>query len=147
MKQARQEKKTVVQFFEMYFCTSWRPYFWLCLIGFIVYIQTLWYTFSPMDDFWLVEQRLDFLKDIANFPLLFSEELTTVGYSAFYYRPVLNMSFMFDAIIGGDNPVIFHLGNIIIHLLNVMLLFKIFNKLNINRQLSFVLARESGGGK
>ncbi|MBN1337858.1 MAG: glycosyltransferase family 39 protein [Bacteroidales bacterium] len=95
------------------------------------WLPSLWYTFSPMDDYWLIVTRMDFLSDPANLPALFSQSMTEVGYSANYYRPLLNLSFMIEASVSGGSAWVFHLGNLIIHGLNVFLVYRILRGLSI----------------
>jgi hypothetical protein len=55
------------------FQRNYRPFIWLAVIGFLAYIRTLWFGYSPLDDFTLVVKRLDWLRDINHFPNIFSK--------------------------------------------------------------------------
>jgi len=124
--------------YEKIFLSSWKPYIWLCILTLAVYFQTFWYSFSPMDDTWLIVQKLDSLKDISNLPSYFLN--STLGRAVGYYRPLLMITFMFDTLIGGGSPFVYHLSNVIFHMASVLLVFRLFTKTGINTLLSFVFA-------
>lgn len=115
-------------------------YFLILTSGLVAYIHTVGYTFSPMDDYWLIQKRVDFLSDISNLPQLFREQMTEVGYSANYYRPVLNLSFMLEAVIAGKAPWMYHLGNIMIHLINGLLVFVLLKKFKTGKKTALFLS-------
>lgn len=110
-----------------------KRWFYLSILLAVVaaWIQSVWYSFSPMDDYWLIVKKMDFLKDFTNFPALFSQSMTEVGYSANYYRPLLNLTFMTEASLSGGGAWVFHLGNLVIHALNAYLVFVLFRELKI----------------
>jgi protein O-mannosyl-transferase len=64
--------------------------------------------------------------------------LSTVGQA--YYRPMMTISLILDAQIGGASPFIYHFTDIVIHLLASCLLFLFFKKLNYRKDLSFFFA-------
>lgn len=71
-----------------------------------------------------------FIRDISHFGTVFSSgyhagagELTNL------YRPLVTVSFIGDYFLWGMNPAGFHLTNVILHLLNVSLLFLILSRL------------------
>jgi len=49
----------------------------------------------------------------------------------FYYRPVIELSFFFDNLLWGLNPSAMHLENVIIHLVNVILVFMVASRISI----------------
>lgn len=118
---------------------GWRPYFILAVIGFLLYSQTLWFNFTYLDDNALILDHAPILANIDNFGRLFMTDvfMTTPQY---YYRPLLNVSFMLDAQLGGIVPWIYHLDNIIIHILAALLVFYLLDKLLRHRLVAFFLA-------
>jgi len=98
------------------------PYLLIALLASAIYSQTLFFDFSNHDDVELLVEKADFLKDPANILKAFATDVVW-GHQNIYYRPVLTLSFMADTLIGGANPFIFHLGNILIHLLACCLLY------------------------
>lgn len=65
---------------------------------------------------------------------------TTRGQSQ-YFRPMVVSLFALEYLISGDNPIFYHLTNIVLHILCVLLLWKfsqlIFEKLKINKIYAF----------
>lgn len=116
-------------------------FFWLGLIVLAVYSQSLFFGYTYLDDNVLVQDNLFFLKDIGNLGKIFTTEVFHLLHSsAAYYRPMLTLSFMWDAILGGGNLWMFHLTDIIIHILVVVLLYVLFLKLEVSQKIAFWLA-------
>ncbi len=129
-------KKQLGRFFSL---QSWRPYFFIFVIGFLLYSQTLTFGLTYLDDNTLILDRQEVLSDIRNVSTIFSTDAFFSG-TNFYYRPLLNLSFMLDAQFGVNNLFIYHLDNIFLHILAVFLLFIILNKILANRSLAFFLS-------
>lgn len=116
-------------------------FFWLGLIVLVVYAQSLFFGYTYLDDNVLVQDNFFFLKDIGNLGKIFTTEVFHLLHSsAAYYRPMLTLSFMWDAILGGGALWMFHLTDIIIHVLVVALLYIFFLKLEISQKIAFWLA-------
>lgn len=121
--------------------TSWRPYAWIAGLGFLIYFQTLFFNFTYLDDNVLILDNIGFLKDLSNFFTAFTTEVFHVmHHSAAYYRPMLTLSFMLDAQAGGTSPFVYHLDNLLIHLIASCLLFVFFIKLGYARLTSFAFS-------
>jgi len=117
---------------------SWRPYFIIFLVGFLLYGQTLFFSYTYYDDNELTLERTAFLQDFRNIPQIFSTDvfLSAAG-DKFYYRPLLNLSFMADAHLGGEVPFFYHFSNILIHIIAVFLLFYFLKKIIKKDSLAF----------
>lgn len=91
----------------------------LIIIAFILLVHgfSVSFQFSPLDDSQLFADRIEWLSDISNIPAIFSATLEAGVESTPFYRPLLVISFMFDAIIGNGSPISYHLSNIILHIL------------------------------
>ncbi|MBL7141831.1 tetratricopeptide repeat protein [Patescibacteria group bacterium] len=123
------------------FLKTWRPFFWIALIVFIIYFSTLSFDLTLLDDHVLVKDNYYFLKDLKNIPQAFQGDVfspQTKG--GFYYRPIMTLSLMLDAHLGGQSLIIYHLSNIIAHLLTAYLLFLLLTKLKYQKALSFILS-------
>ncbi|MDD5173156.1 MAG: tetratricopeptide repeat protein [Patescibacteria group bacterium] len=118
------------------FLKGWRPFFWLVLIGFILYAKTLSFNFVYLDDNRLILDLRDFITNPANIIKSFQEDVFISSPDA-YYRPLLTVSLIFNALIAGTSPALYHLTNIIIHILAGYLLFLVLMKLNYRKELSF----------
>ncbi len=126
---------------------SWRPYFLIALIGFLLYSQTLFFDFTYFDDGTLVVENQEILGNIKNVGRIFaSDAFFSAPGAKFYYRPLLNVSLMVDSQLGlidskiGTLPFFFHFSNIIFHLLAAALVFYLLNRLLKKRSLAFILS-------
>src|SRR3989339_2044527 len=118
-----------------------KPFFWIMVIGFLLYLSTLFFNFSYLDDNNLILDNQYFLSNPAN---IFQSFLTDVflifNHSAFYYRPLLTISLIFDYQIGGASPLIYHFSNVIFHLISSCLVFVFLTKLNYKKTLAFLFS-------
>ena len=122
--------------FENLFTKTWRPFFWIALLIFIVYFQALFFQFSYLDDNQLIIDNFHFIKDLGNIGQAFFTDVFLSSTQA-YYRPLLNVSFIIDAQFGGAEPFFYHLSNILMHVITCWLLFILLLKLRYNRLKSF----------
>lgn len=118
--------------------SSWHPFAWLVLIGFLCYGQTLGFGFSYLDDNILIVERVDELRDLSRLGTIFTRDVFHVpGGSAGYYRPLLILSFMVDAFFSGGHPFGYHFLNVILHLVATILVFLLLVRLEFSRLKSF----------
>ncbi|MCU0640533.1 MAG: tetratricopeptide repeat protein [Candidatus Margulisbacteria bacterium] len=126
---------------ERYFLQSFRPYLWIGLIGFLLYCRTLFFGFVYLDDNTLILENIGFLGNLGNLFQSFRQDVFRLLPNAdAYYRPLLTVSFIFDAQLGGANPFFYHLTNILLHLLSASLLFAFLVRLGYQRGPSLVFA-------
>ncbi len=134
-------KQSLQSYAQHIFLDSWRPFLWLTLIGLCVYIQSLSFGFSFLDDNVLILDHLDFMRNPFNFLKLFSQDIFFGNQpDAPYYRPLLATLFMFEAWLFGDNPAVYHLTNVILHVAATCFLFLLLLKLNFSKAKSFILS-------
>jgi tetratricopeptide (TPR) repeat protein len=57
-----------------------------------------------------------------------------------FYRPMQLISLMIDAELGGSEPWIYHLSNLLLHLFTVIVLFLFLIKIGIKEEISFLLS-------
>ncbi|MCL2798877.1 MAG: tetratricopeptide repeat protein [Endomicrobia bacterium] len=89
------------------------------------------FDYVHFDDNELVLKKIDVLKNYKNIPKYFFESVGT-GFEKFY-RPALNLSFAVDSFVSGANPFFYHLTNVILHIIAVILMFVLLNRFNFNR--------------
>ncbi|MFA5131499.1 MAG: tetratricopeptide repeat protein [Patescibacteria group bacterium] len=118
---------------------GWRPYFILFVLGFALYGQSLFFDFSYFDDQSLILNNAPILSSFQNIGTVFTSD-AFFSSSKYYYRPLLNLSFMADMKVGGVLPFIYHLDNILIHILGAALLYLLLSKLKYRRELAFFFA-------
>ena len=99
---------------ESRFFTGLMPY--VCVLLFIsaVYAHAVFFGFSYLDDANLILDNSHFLGDISNFFKAFHRDVLGAT-NEFYYRPILTVSLMIDAWLGGTSPGVYHFTNILIH--------------------------------
>jgi hypothetical protein len=114
-------------------------YFWFLLLGFFLYLPSLFFDFSYFDDNVLILDKLFFLKNIGNFLRIFQQDVF-YSPSGSYYRPILTLSFMLDALISGKWPFFYHLSNVLYHTAAAFLFYLFLKKIKIEEKASFLLA-------
>jgi hypothetical protein len=123
------------------FLSSWHPFAWFALIGLLVYGQTLFFGFSYLDDNVLIVDHIKDLTNFANIGRFFQEDVFhLMGWSAAYYRPLLTLSFMANAIFAGLHPFLYHLTNVLIHIVVTCFIFQLLLKLGFRRVKVFCLS-------
>jgi Tfp pilus assembly protein PilF len=117
------------------------PLLWIAIGAFLLYGQTIPFQYTFLDDQNLVLFNLENLKTPAYVTKAFTEDVFHMPeLSTYYYRPVMTLSFMADAMIGQGSFAMFHVSNIIYHILAVFLLFLFFTELGFNRSRSFIFS-------
>lgn len=80
-------------------------------------------------------------KNPANLPVLFkSSDTSPIGGQVPYFRPLNNLTYLLDFQLYGLNPLCYHVENVILHLIAVLLLFSLINRLFSSRALAFLSA-------
>jgi hypothetical protein len=95
----------------------------LLLFILAVYFQTINHPFSLFDDLAIVEHYG------INSILTLKDVITPDG--SIYYRPIVSLSYWLDFQLWGMDSTFMHLENIVVHLLNVFLVFLIASRLTI----------------
>ncbi len=99
-----------------------------------MYAQVVELDFVSCDDSELILKNSERLEKISNIP----DEIFTGYMETNYYRPLLNISFLLDYQIGGKEPLVYHIVNLIIHIINCCLLFYVLTLLNFKRMTAMV---------
>lgn len=107
----------------------------LILVPALVYYKSLFYSFSPLDEQWLIVNNtnsLDSWKELLN---AFGDSIQKI-----YYRPLFVWSLIIDYQLGGTDPFIYHLSSLVIHLIAVQLLYRLLLLLQAAPGTAFVIA-------
>ena len=112
----------------------------LILLPVLVYCKTIGFGFVDFDDVLIIKNNYYLLSDITNIKLAFLSDAFLHNPGKLFYRPVQTISYMFDAMIGKDSPWIYHMSNLLIHILTVISFYYLLNILHIKRFLAFLLA-------
>jgi protein O-mannosyl-transferase len=114
------------------------PLLWLFLLGMILYGQTITYNYTYLDDHEIVLGQLDRINTLSYIPKAFTEDaFHTPAGKGFYYRPILTVSFVIDAVLGGGKLYWFHITNILLHIITTWLLFLLLIEMGYERAKSF----------
>lgn len=120
---------------------SWISFAVISALGIIIYFQVLFFDFSYLDDSVLILDNQDFLANPINiFQSFLIDVFHAFNNDAFYYRPLLTISFIFDYQLGGASPFIYHFTNIILHIVSSYLVFVFLTKLNYQKIISFLFS-------
>lgn len=87
----------------------------LAAFGLLLYLPAVFFGFSGMDDETLVSGALALLADPARLPLAFAQDAFGGAGAGYHYRPLLTLSLVWDAFLGGGSPAVFHLTNALLH--------------------------------
>ena len=94
----------------------------LVLLPFFVYIKTAGFEFINLDDIAIIKNNYLILSNFHNIGLAFKTD-AFLSIHGDFYRPVQTISFMLDAYIGGERPLIYHLSNLLYHIITVVSLY------------------------
>lgn len=111
-------------------------YYYIILpaLVFIIYFSTINYGFVKCDDYDLVVTNHHLIDDFSKIPAQFRQSYMNSN----YYRPMVNISFLLNSLIGGTDASYYHLFNIILHSLAVILFFLLLVQLGFDKILSFL---------
>ena len=133
------EQNNIATRLNSFFLKGWHPYFWLGVICFFLYVKTIAFRLTYFDDNLLILDNYWFLRDFRNIFRCFRESVFLGGDDVFY-RPLMLVSFMIDAHIGGVSQPVYHLTNILLHACATVVLFLLFMKLSCGRERAFFLS-------
>lgn len=104
----------------------------IILAGILLFGQSINNELVYSDDNLFVLDEHEFNKDLSNTGEIFN--------NAFYgyYRPLFRLSFMIDAQLGDASVTIYHITNILLHLLSAVLLYYLLKQFAFSKQNSFL---------
>lgn len=114
--------------------------FLLIIIPLLLYIKSVSYDFSGLDDTTIIKDNFETLKSLSNLPVAFTTDAFLNDSGGAVYRPLQTVVYMLDAAVAGQNAWIYHLSNLLIHLLTVITLYFFLKKIGINDEISFILS-------
>jgi tetratricopeptide (TPR) repeat protein len=108
----------------------------LTAIVVLTYFQTVGFDLVFCDDHEIIIKRYDRIAELNRW----DDELFMGYINTNYYRPVVNLSFLIDAQISGQEAYFYHITNIILHALFVVLLFILLKKFDFKSITAFFAA-------
>lgn len=117
---------------------KWLAFLVFFIIIFAVYARSITFDYSFLDDQQLLIDNAQILER-ANFVEIFTNDVFFTKDSGFYYRPLLNYSFVFDRHLSNASIHFSHLSNIFYHFLAVSLLFIVLGLSKVSKEKAFFL--------
>jgi protein O-mannosyl-transferase len=110
----------------------------LSIITFFAYFNSLFNNFA-FDDIQIIRENI-FIKNIKNILEVFNPTTYSTKFNEFSFRPIATISYILTSFFWKNNPLGFHLSNIIFHIFNVILVFLLARKFFKNDIYSFISA-------
>ncbi|MFI5134573.1 MAG: tetratricopeptide repeat protein [Chitinophagales bacterium] len=115
------------------------PMWFLVAAVLVVYLPTLKLGYTELDDSIFIKEQRDYNRDLTNLITSFKRGVFNPTKDV-YYRPLLLDSFVLNYQASGENIFGWHVVNVLLHLISVLLLFILLRKINVSEQSSFLLA-------
>lgn len=115
---------------------TWRPYFLIFVIGFLLFYQTLFFDLTFLDDQALLLDNFNQLQS-QGIKGVFLNDAFFSG-TNIYYRPILNLSFWLEMQFNSPSYFIPHLFNILFHVVATCLVFLILQKFRVKKEIAFL---------
>jgi 4-amino-4-deoxy-L-arabinose transferase-like glycosyltransferase len=117
------------------------PVIWLVLACILVYFSTFQYGFTELDDTIFINEFKAYNEDLGNLITSFQRGLFDAVKDP-YYRPLFMDSIILNYQLsdGGTNIVSFHVVNVLLHIFSVLLLYRLFMKLQVRQLHALILA-------
>jgi protein O-mannosyl-transferase len=112
----------------------------LVIVPAVLYHGVVHFGYSELDDTTIIMNINKAQENPFNLKEAFSLSSLMGDTRDSFYRPMQTISFMLDAELGGKEPWIYHLSNLILHILTTVALFFFLNMNGIKRRISFILA-------
>lgn len=114
------------------------PLMWLTMAVLVVYLPTLQFGFTDLDDTIFIRELAPYNEDINNFWVSFTRGLFHPTNDD-YYRPFFSNIMLLNYQLSGTDIKGYHVVNILLHLGSTLLLFGLFQRLNVSKWQAFLL--------
>jgi tetratricopeptide (TPR) repeat protein len=103
-------------------------YLIIILLALISYVQVVSFGYVRFDDDMQILSKIEILSDINNLQEAFlTDSFFTKG--GYYYRPMMNATFLLDTQISGISPWMHHATSLLLHIFTALALFTLLKKL------------------
>lgn len=114
------------------------PLIWLIAAVLIVYLPSLQLGYTDLDDTIFIRELHTFNEDLSNLFTAFHRGVFDAVKDS-YYRPIFLDSMILNYQVSGNNIEGYHFVNLLLHLLSVILLFRLFKKIGVKELHAFLL--------
>lgn len=115
-----------------------KPILWLALAAILVYIVSLSFGYTDLDDSIFIRDFRAYNEDLHNLVVSFQRGLFDAVKDP-YYRPLFSDSMILNYQLSGLDIMSYHVVNIMLHVITVVLLYVLLLKLNIKALAAFIL--------
>ena len=112
-------------------------YFILISLILVIYYQTIFFGFDTTDTDVYLRAIGQLNQKHQLYEIFYSIFTDIVNYN---WHPLTVLSLYFDSYISNNNPILFHASNIFLHLINSVLVYKVFSLILKNHQKAFFIA-------
>ena len=113
------------------------PIWIIAALAFAIYFQTFFFDFVKLDDIPILRFNQEYFRNISNIPDAFTRDAFVQEDGAFY-RPLQTVTFIIETNISGGEPYIFHITNVILHIITSIGVFLLFRKMNFRGYIPFL---------
>lgn len=122
-------KKVIINFLLEYY-----PQILLIALILLVYIQNLWFDLAYLDDGLIIYADYEKINSLTKIPNAFLS-----GYLLdHYYRPMILISFIIDTFIAGQSSMMYHLTNVVLHIIFSLLLYNLLIKFSFDKLIALI---------
>ncbi len=112
---------------------GWRPYLFVAFVALVGHAQVVTFEWAYLDDDALILENAEFLADPANVATAFRQNMFASRPSdeKTYYRPIVIVSYLVNYQLGGTDPFVYQLTNLLLHLAVSLLVLRLLLRLGI----------------
>lgn len=110
----------------------------LSIFTFLLYIQVVNFDFTGFDDRTIIQDNIELLSSISNTGKVFLNDAFFQEGKQQFFRPLQNVTFLFDTVISGGNTSMYHFSNLILHILAVIALYYLLLELGFSIKISLI---------
>lgn len=118
------------------FLNTYYHYLIIIFSALLVYFQNLWFDFAYLDDNLIIFTEYDKIDSLLKIPKAFLQGYLFDN----YYRPMIIVSFIIDTAIAGQSSTMYHLTNVILHIVNSILIFNLLIKFKVPKHISLLMS-------
>jgi protein O-mannosyl-transferase len=135
------EENTSISFVDFYHKISAPPinYIFIILLPLVVYMQVVTFGFSYLDDTTMIIDPYNIISDLGNVKEAFVRDAELRHQGIELYRPLQTLTYMLDAQFSGKEAIMYHLTNLILHLLACLSFYAVFRTLKYDLKTSFLV--------
>jgi tetratricopeptide (TPR) repeat protein len=111
----------------------------LVLFPVLIYIQSLGFEYTNFDDNGIILQKFEVVGNIKKIDTAFKVD-AFFNKTGDFYRPIQNASFMLDAAVSREKLWMFHITNLLIHILTCISLYFFLQLLKLKRMTAFLVS-------